>query len=178
MNNSHCHTNSHHKTVEPLNYVHVVWLIHQHHLSLSPPSPLPIFKKITSSSPHAVQAPWGEKPLLHASIAQDYNENSASIWKSPHSTHKCAANSPIQWHISPIFEPLTLIQVGYQAKGGTIYPSTAYLCAETLYIYIWYGFGKYSKLGLTLNHDVTTSDRSVPTPSYLKTTLDSGGVSG
>jgi hypothetical protein len=25
---------------------------------------------------------------------------------------------------------------GYQAKGGAIYPFTAYQCAETLYIYI------------------------------------------
>ena len=28
------------------------------------------------------------------------------------------------------------IQVGYQAKGGAIYPFTAYQGAETLYIYI------------------------------------------
>ncbi len=34
---------------------------------------------------------------------------------------------------------------------------------------------KPSKWGLGLNHYVTTSDRSVPTPKFLKLTLNSGG---
>jgi hypothetical protein len=34
--------------------------------------------------------------------------------------------------------------------------------------YIWYGFVKHFKSGLRLIHDVTTSDRSVPTPKFLK----------
>ena len=34
---------------------------------------------------------------------------------------------------------------------------------------------KHSKWGLGLNHDVTTSDRSIPTPTFLKLPLDSGG---
>ena len=33
---------------------------------------------------------------------------------------------------------------------------------------MYYGFVKHSKWGLRLNHDVTTSDRSVPTPNFLK----------
>jgi hypothetical protein len=33
---------------------------------------------------------------------------------------------------------------------------------------MYYGFVKHSKWGLRLNHDVTTSDRSVPTPKFLK----------
>jgi hypothetical protein len=35
-------------------------------------------------------------------------------------------------------------------------------------IYIWYGFVKHSKWGLRLKYDVTTSDRLVPTPKFLK----------
>ncbi len=56
---------------------------------------------------------------------------------------------------------------GYQAEAGAIYPFTAYQGAETLYIYTCYGFVKHSKWGLRLNHDVTTSDRLVPTPKFL-----------
>jgi hypothetical protein len=36
------------------------------------------------------------------------------------------------------------------------------------FIYTWHGFVKHSKCGLRLNHDVPTSDRSVPTPKFLK----------
>jgi hypothetical protein len=36
------------------------------------------------------------------------------------------------------------------------------------FIYIWHGFVKPCKWGLRLNHDVPTSDRSVPTPKFLK----------
>ena len=37
---------------------------------------------------------------------------------------------------------------------------------------------KHSKWGLGLNHDVTTSDRSVPTPTFLKIDPKLRGVSG
>jgi hypothetical protein len=54
--------------------------------------------------------------------------------------------------------------LGNQAKGGAIlHPFTAYQCAETLYIYVFYGFVKHSKWGLRLISDVATSDRPVPT---------------
>ncbi len=41
-----------------------------------------------------------------------------------------------------------------------------------------YRFVKHSKWGLRLNHDVTTSDRLVPTLKFLKTTDSrlSGGI--
>ncbi len=68
---------------------------------------------------------------------------------------------------TPKFLILTLNSDDYQAKGGAIYPFTAYQGADTLYIYI-IGFVKHSKWGLRLISDVTTSDRSVPTPKVLK----------
>jgi hypothetical protein len=67
---------------------------------------------------------------------------------------------------------------GYQTKGGAIYSLTAYQGAETLYVCIIYGFMKYSKRGLTLINDVTTSDRSVHTPTVLKIDPTLRGVSG
>ncbi len=58
---------------------------------------------------------------------------------------------------------------GYQAKGGTIYPIHSLSMCRNTFIYILYGSAKHpSKWGLRLNHDVTTSDRSVPTPKFLK----------
>ena len=36
------------------------------------------------------------------------------------------------------------------------------------FIFIWFGFVKHSKWGLRLISDVTTSDRSIPTPNYHK----------
>ena len=55
----------------------------------------------------------------------------------------------------------------YQAKGGAIYPFTAYQGAEILYIYIIL-ICEALQVGLRLIYDVTTSDRSVPTPKFLK----------
>ncbi len=59
----------------------------------------------------------------------------------------------------------TKLRGGDQAKGSTIYPSTAYQGAETHYEFV-----KHPKWGLRLRliSDVTTSDRSVPTPKFMK----------
>ncbi len=60
-----------------------------------------------------------------------------------------------------------LLRGGYQAKGGAIYPFTAYQCAENnLYIYIW--IWEALQVGFEAHHNVTTSDRPVPTPKFLK----------
>ncbi len=40
------------------------------------------------------------------------------------------------------------------------------------FLYILYGFGNHFKWGLRLNHDVTTSDRSVPTPKEFLKMID------
>ena len=42
------------------------------------------------------------------------------------------------WALPQVTKNPPLIYVGYQAKGGAMYPFTAYQGAETLYIYmIW-----------------------------------------
>ena len=40
------------------------------------------------------------------------------------------------WALPQVTKNPPLIYVGYQAKGGSIYPFRAYLSAKTLYIYI------------------------------------------
>jgi hypothetical protein len=46
------------------------------------------------------------------------------------------------------------------------------------FIYIYYGFPKFSKRGLRHINDVTTSDRLVPTTTFLKIDPSLQGVSG
>jgi hypothetical protein len=46
------------------------------------------------------------------------------------------------------------------------------------FTYIIYGFVKHSKWGFRFINDVTTSDRSVPTPTFLKIEIRLRGISG
>ncbi len=56
----------------------------------------------------------------------------------------------------------------HQAEAGAIYTHSQLIKVQKHFIYLLYGFVKHSEWSLRLNHDVITSDRSVPTPKFLK----------
>jgi hypothetical protein len=69
---------------------------------------------------------------------------------------------------------MTLVASLFASAQTKRYPFTTYQGAETLYKY---GF-VISMRGLRLINDVTTSDRLVPTPTFLKIDPRLSGVSG
>ncbi len=74
------------------------------------------------------------------------------------------------------------LKIDPRLSGGGIrlrvvpYTHSQLIKVKKHFIYICYGFVKHSKWDLRLNHDVTTPDRSAPTPNFLK--IDSSRLRG